>query len=439
MASERIQRYIKMNQEIRARFTSGRIHPEAQKIVTATTADQTFSNNLLRESRTLASTKDVPVFEQLYNIPEVAVCVDFWVSNIGTRAIMPTSKNQKFVDALIRYLSFYEQIPGYTFLSMFNSNAKDYVFHGNEVYFVDTRLTEVDGFKFPKKIIPIPYTESGLDGEAVFPDGVEYTAEYLDVALDSKKILVCKRMAKPMDVFGVSVIERVVRPVSQAISDSELDASVSRMGVLSSFVLVKYGTEENPRTDDDIEELHTELQANMEQGIAFGVVPPDVSVESLFKSSNASSFNRDKIYETYIESVDVAFGGVINTLRPKSNAGGGSDKSLIMLRNILNAEREVRRSQIIVPIINKIKKMNGLEDDVVVELTDIDLVIETLQDAKLKEFDRGIMSTETYLEDKFQSELVKIKKEIDEYKQFIVPRDLSYTKSGSSSDQNQTQ
>ena len=60
---------------------------------------------------------------------------------------------------------------------------------------------------------------------------------------------------------------------------------------------------------------------------------------------------------------------------------------------------------------------------------DIDLLIESMQDSKLKEFDRGIMSTETYLSDKFDTELSKIEKENDTYKDQIIPRDLPYTKS----------
>lgn len=428
MASQAMQRYIKMNQELRARFTMGGASMVG-KTVTSASSEATFGNNLSRESKTLISNNSIPIFEQLYAIPEIAICVDFWLANLGTRSFMISSQNDAFAKALLKYLKEYEQIPGQTFLSMFNSNAKDYIFHGNEIFFSDTRMTEVDGFKFPKVVSTIPWNDAAVESEVFFPTGPEYAVEYLETAIDNKKLIMCKRCAKAMDKYGVSMIERAVRPVASQITDSELDSSVSKMGVLSSFVLVKYGTEDEPRTDSDIEELHTELQTNMEQGIAFGVVPPDVSVESLFKSSNASSFNRDKIYTTYIDAIDVAFGGVLSMIKPRSNTGAGGDKSLVVFRNLMNAERESRKNQIVMNLVRRAIKMNGIEDSVTVDLTDIDLLIESLQDAKLKEFDRGVMSTETYLEDKFGTELVKIEKENTEYKDQIVPRDLPYTKS----------
>jgi hypothetical protein len=430
MASEGMQKFIKMNQEIRSRISAGKIRDP--RVVTSATADTVFGNNLSRESRALITNNSIPVFEQLYAIPEIAICVDFWNANLGTRTFMLTSENEAFVVALNKYLREYEQIPGQTFLTMFNSNAKDYIFHGNEIFFVDTRLTEVDGFKFPKKIISIPWSDAAVECEVTFANGPEYVVEYLDAEIDNKKIIFCKRAAKAMDKYGVSLIERAIRPVASQITDSELDSSVSKMGVLSSFVLVKYGTDDNPRTDSDIEELHTELQANMEQGIAFGVVPPDVNVESLFKSSNASSFNRDKIYETYVDAIDTAFGGVINTVKPGSNTGAGGDKSLVMLRNLVNYERDSRKNQIVSQIVRRAIKLNGIEESVSVQLTDIDLLIESIQDSRLKEYDRGAMSTETYLEDKFESELSKIKKESEDYRELIVPRDLPYTKTQNS-------
>ena len=434
MEPRTIKDYIRLNQELRNKMLSS---AEGGFSARGNTQNNALMNSLSSALSTATARRSI--YEQLYAIPEIAVCVDFWVGNLGTKTFIFSSSNSKFEAACAKYFNQFEQIKGSgrTFLDIFNASAKDYVFYGNEIFYATRTLTEVDGFKFPKMVTAFSYNNASVADETTLDKGCLYEVEYLDEEYKSPEIFLTKRMAGTYEPYGISMLERVIRPVSSALSDNSLDQSIARMGIMSAFVLVKYGTTDEPRSDDELEALHLELSRNMQSGIAFGVVPPDVTVESLFKSSSSGSFNRDKIYETYVDAIDMAFGGVLNTIKPDSNSGGGSEKSLIFLRNLLNNERDNRRRGVFSVLMSRIRAINSIEEECVCELTDVDILINSIQDSRIKDFDRGAMSTKTYLGEKYDSEISRIKKEWDSNERdLIVPRDLPYTKTDTTSEDN---
>lgn len=430
MEPRTIKDYISLNQKIRNNLL---MSGGEKNVAHGNAQNNALVNSLSSALSTASSGKSV--YEQLYSIPEIAVCVDFWFGNLGTKTFVFSSANEAFEKACAKYFASQEQIKGtgITFLDIFNRSARDYIFYGNEVFYATKTLVEVDGFKFPKMLTAIPYKDASIEDETTLEKGCLYDVEYLDKTYTSPEIFLVKRLAGVYQPYGVSMLERAIRPVTSALNDNSLDQSLAKMGIMSAFVLVKYGTNEEPRDDQELEDLHTELSKNMQSGIAFGVVPPDITVESLFKSSATSSFNRDKIYETYVDAIDIAFGGVINTIKPDSNSGGGSEKSLIFLRNLIQAERENRKRSVFGPLMSRIRLINSIEEECEVKLTELDILINSIQDSRIKDFDRGAMSLKTYLGENYDSEISRIKREWDTgEREVIQPRDLPYTKSGGS-------
>lgn len=436
-----IKDYIKINQELRSSTIKRR--PDiitSKSTVSSASSDVALSGQINQAifspgsfSGTLAST--------LYNIPEIGICVDFWKDNIGSSRIMISardetkSKEVKFAEALESYLNDYQMINGLPFRVLFNQNSLDYVLQGTEVYILSKKKVNLDKWYFPQALVPIKFADADISTEQDDFGYYTYTVKTKASEFNNDNIYICKRAACPADEFGTPVLFRALRPIQKQLTDNELDRSISKMGIASSFVLIKYGTEEEPRQDEDLQELYDEISNNIADGIGFGVVPPDVAVESLFKSSSVGQFSRDKIYEMYLESINYAFGGVLSAISPASNTGASSDRPLIILKNILQSERDARKDQIIDRMINYCALMNNIPAPTA-SLGDIKMVIQTESSIKLDEFDRGIISHETYLEDRFHQEVSRLRTEHSGYSDVVVPRDLPYTKSGGNTTEN---
>ena len=411
------------------------------KAATAASSDSNLSYQL--SSAVYTESNFVKLASTLYNIPEIGICVDFWKGNIGTKRITTSfinkdaaekKSNASFNDALELYLNSYQMVSGLPFRVLFNNNAMDYVLYGNEPYFITTKKVEIGKYRFPAMIMPVGYADADISTDQDESTGAyEYELTVGPTTHKDSNVIMCKRAANVFDEFGRSVLLRAVRPIQRNLADNELDRSISKAGMAASFVLLKYGTEDAPRTDDELQELYDSISDNIESGIAFGVVPPDVSSESLMKSSAMSQFNRDKIYEMYIESINYAFGGVLSAVAPKSNTGSSSDRPLIILKNILDAERQARKEQIIDRIVDHCRLLNGIQEPMESSIGRIAITIQTEDDVMMRAFDRGLLSAESYLEERFQSEVFKLRREKKDYSDVIVPRQLPYTSSGSTS------
>jgi hypothetical protein len=85
---------------------------------------------------------------------------------------------------------------------------------------------------------------------------------------------------------------------------------------------------------------------------------------------------------------------------------------------------------------SRIKLINSIEEECEVKLTELDILINSIQDSRIKDFDRGAMSLKTYLGENYDSEISRIKREWDTgEREVIQPRDLPYTKSGDATEQ----
>lgn len=426
-----IKNYIELNRELRSGAIKRRSGATQQSNSVAITAssDVGLSSQLTRaifDAKQFAT-----VAETLYTVPEIGLCVDFWKANIGSSRLMVSAddpKDEKFADALEKYLNTIPMMNGLPFKALFNQNGMDYVLQGNEVYLVSSKKIEVDGFYFPAAILPVKFKDVDISSEEDEFGYFTYSVSTKGKEFKDKQIFLCKRSASPADEFGTSVLFRALRPIQKQLSDNELDRSVTKMGIASSFVLIKYGTDESPRQDSELQELYDEISTNLEAGIGFGVVPPDIAAESLFKSSALGQFNRDKIYEMYIASINYAFGGVLSAVSPQSNTGASSDRPLIILKNILQSERENRKEQIIDRVSNYCALMNNKVAPNI-SMGSIKIIVQTENDISLKEFDRGIVSHETYLEDRYEQEVSRLRREHKDNADVVVPRDLPYTKS----------
>jgi len=433
-----VQKCIEMNRLMRAHAPTDDMSKKVSK------ASLTEVTNLKNASRVLNSTVFRDVVERLYAIPEIAICVDFWNGAMKSKSITVESLSDevppKFRTAFNKYFSDYEQVDDKSLTDLLNENIRDYLFHGMETFWYSPTFTEIDGFKFPKSIIPVKYKDSNLRVEDKDIRGVTYSMSPFQDTIKSSQVLVCKRMGTIHDEIGIPFMARALSPVSTMMVDSELDTSIAKLGIMSSFVLIKYGTNDDPRSEEELNELYEELRKNIQMGVGFGVVPPDVNVDSLFKAYGASSFNRDKIYETYLRSIDLAFGGVITLVSPKANLGSASDNVVVTLQNLISQERNDRKSKIMDVIARRVAKANGILEVPEVTLSDVEFSLNVTQENRLKEYDRGIISYKTYVGDKYSMERSRLIDEQENDRGLVKPRQLPYNQpSGGSDDQKDTE
>lgn len=426
-SSSIIKRCIEMNRAIRSEVVVTNNHSRTRSSL-ATPA--TLDKEKQRIEKTIFKRSSI---ESLYLIPEIAICVDFWRSAMKTKTVSVESADRTFASAFEKYITTYEQVPGKTLVDLFNDGVWDYLFYGTEPIFVDARFVDVDGFRFPRSIIPLKFSESKLKEYSRTISGIEYSADPVGGALIANKdLIVCKRISGIHDTFGVPFVARAINPVYTQMSDSELDAALTKMGIMSSFVLIKYGTEKEPRDQDELAQLHEELQQSIKMGVGIGVVPADVSIEKVF-ASGSNAFNRDKIFETHFKSIDIAFGGVLTIISPRANLGSAANNVVMGLHALIEGEREERKNKILNAIARRVAKLNTQESSPTIALSEIEFSMTVTQENRLKEYDRGMTSYKTYMGNKYDTEISRIKEELDGNgdRKFLVPRELPYNKPAS--------
>lgn len=422
-----VKKCIEMNRAIRSeRVVSSNSNKQSSALATPATLEKEKQ----RIEKTIFKRSSI---ESMYLIPEIAICVDFWRGAMKTKSVSVESEDKAFAKAFEKYMSIYEQVPGKTLVDLFNDGVWDYLFYGTEPIFIDSKFVDIDGFRFPRTIIPLRFSDSKLKEASRTIAGIEYSAEPIGgTTLQNKDLIVCKRVSGIHDTFGVPFVARAINPVYTQMSDSELDAALTKMGIMSSFVLIKYGTEKEPRDQEELAQLHEELQQSIRMGVGIGVVPSDVSIEKVF-ASGSNAFNRDKIFETHFKSIDIAFGGVLTIISPKANLGSAADNVVMGLHALIEGEREERKNKILNAIARRVVKLNTQESAPTLALSEIEFSMTVTQENRLKEYDRGMTSYKTYMGNKYNTEISRIKEELEGNgdRKFLVPRELPYNKPAS--------